>query len=158
MRYFGTSMQKPPSGAPSVLIVDDEPTLGKVLASLLAQAGIQSKTAGSAREALGVFAAIGPDAVITNLRMPDMDGMELLRELKRMAPSTPVIMLTAHGSVPLAVEAMKAGAADFLSKPFDREEVLYTVQRPSPSPSTAKARRPEWRSPPGRRSSAPRRR
>jgi len=129
MRYFGTSMQKPPSGAPSVLIVDDEPTLGKVLASLLAQAGIQSKTAGSAREALGVFAAIGPDAVITDLRMPDMDGMELLRELKRMAPSTPVIMLTAHGSVPLAVEAMKAGAADFLSKPFDREEVLYTVRK-----------------------------
>ncbi|MFO0549155.1 MAG: sigma-54 dependent transcriptional regulator [Polyangiaceae bacterium] len=100
----------------------------------------------SASAALRLFEASAFDAVITDLRMPDMDGMALLRELHARAPEVPVVMLTAHGTVPIAVEAMRAGAADFMMKPFDRDEVLYTLDKvlaagatskPPPAPASA---------------------
>jgi DNA-binding NtrC family response regulator len=112
-----------------VLVVDDDAAVGMVLVGLLSQEGIEGRHVTSAKEALAVFAAEPFDAVLTDLRMPGMDGMALLKELKRRAEEVPVIMLTAHGNVPVAVEAMKAGAADFLTKPFERDEVVYTVKK-----------------------------
>ncbi|HZI05792.1 MAG TPA: sigma-54 dependent transcriptional regulator, partial [Archangium sp.] len=69
------------------------------------------------------------DVVVSDVRMPGMGGMELLAEVGRAWPDVPVILLTAHGTVPLAVEAMKAGAADFALKPFDREEILFSIRK-----------------------------
>ena len=112
-----------------VLVVDDDATLGLVLTALLSQAGYVSKHVSSAREALALAETTLPRVVITDLRMPDMDGMSLLAELRMRAPEVVVVMLTAHGNVETAVRAMKGGAADFLTKPFDREAVLFTLQK-----------------------------
>jgi two-component system response regulator AtoC len=112
-----------------VLLVDDDAAMGKVLAALLAQEEMDPHYVGGGTEALAALEAAPFDLVVTDLRMPGMDGMTLLGELTRRRPELPVIMLTAHGTVPLAVEALKAGATDFVLKPFDREELIYSVRK-----------------------------
>ncbi|HEY3495061.1 MAG TPA: response regulator, partial [Polyangiaceae bacterium] len=119
-------MQK---NAAEVLIVDDDAAIRTVASALLEQAGIPSVLAASGDEALGVLERQPVGVVVTDLRMPGMDGMALLANVTRDYPDVAVIVLTAHATVELAVEAMKAGAADFLRKPFDREEVLFVVKK-----------------------------
>ena len=114
---------------PSVLTVDDDASMGKVLGALLTQAGFAPHHVRSGAEALAAVEATPFDLVITDLRMPGMDGMALLAQLTQRWPDVPVLMLTAHGTVPIAVEAMKAGAADFVLKPFDREELVYVIKK-----------------------------
>ncbi len=133
-----------------VLVVDDDRAVGMVLASLLAQAGYQSHHVTGGAEALAALTSRGFDLVLSDVRMPGMDGMELLSEVKRKAPDVPVLLMTAHGSVPLAVEAMKNGAADFLLKPFDREEILYTLEKALAGVAKAAAHPPPLSSPPHR--------
>jgi two-component system response regulator AtoC len=113
----------------NVLLVDDDPAVAKVLGALLAQAGLTTHTARDGQEALALLARKPIDVVVSDVRMPGMDGMQLLSEVAKGWPDVPVILLTAHGTVPLAVEAMKAGAADFVLKPFDREEILFSVRK-----------------------------
>ncbi|HVI03316.1 MAG TPA: sigma-54 dependent transcriptional regulator [Enhygromyxa sp.] len=114
------------SQKPRVLVVDDEPNLRKVLGALLQQAGHEVVTEPDGESGLarvkssprGTF-----DVVISDLRMPGMDGMQLLKALVEEDPGLPVIILTAHGTVDTAVEAVKSGAFDFLEKPFDRDQI-----------------------------------
>jgi len=113
----------------TVLVVDDDPAVGRVLSGLLTQAGWRSRWVSSGAQALAELQKLPTDLMITDLRMEGMSGMELLARARAEFPEIPVVVLTAHGTVPIAVEAMKAGAADFLLKPFDREEVLYTVRK-----------------------------
>nr|WP_211194671.1 sigma-54 dependent transcriptional regulator [Pyxidicoccus fallax] len=113
----------------NVLLVDDDLAVAKVLGALLAQAGLTVHAARDGKEALAVLARRPVDVVVSDVRMPGMDGMQLLAEVAKGWPDVPVILLTAHGTVPLAVEAMKAGAADFVLKPFDREEILFTIRK-----------------------------
>ncbi|QRK12870.1 sigma-54-dependent Fis family transcriptional regulator [Archangium violaceum] len=113
----------------SVLLVDDDPAVAKVLGALLGQAGLTVHTATQGQEALALLGRKPIDVVVSDVRMPGMSGMELLAEVGRTWPDVPVILLTAHGTVPLAVEAMKAGAADFALKPFDREEILFSIRK-----------------------------
>jgi two-component system, NtrC family, response regulator AtoC len=110
------------------LVVDDDPAVGKVLGKLLAQDGIDSASVLSGTEALSQLSRTYFDLVITDLRMPGMDGIDLLRKVRKDYAETPVILITAHGTIPLAVEAMKAGASDFITKPFERDEILQTVR------------------------------
>ncbi|WP_208719478.1 sigma-54-dependent transcriptional regulator [Corallococcus sicarius] len=112
-----------------VLVVDDDPALLKVLGALLTQAGLTPHPASSAKDALALLARRPIDVVLSDVRMPGMSGLELLAEVGRVWPDVPVLLMTAHGTVPLAVEAMKAGAADFVLKPFDREELLFTLRK-----------------------------
>ncbi len=112
-----------------MLCVDDDPAVGKVLAALLAQAGVNAVLAASGNEALDVLGRRAIDLVVSDLRMPGIGGMDLLKSVGERWPEIPVVILTAHGTVPLAVEAMRAGAADFLLKPFDRDEVLYVIDK-----------------------------
>ncbi|HKA91505.1 MAG TPA: sigma-54 dependent transcriptional regulator [Haliangiales bacterium] len=112
-----------------VLVVDDDEAVAKVLMALLGQAGFDAAHAPSGETALTILADRPVDLVVSDVRMPGMGGLALLAEARRRWPEVPVILLTAHGSVPLAVEAMKAGAADFILKPFDREEVMYAVRK-----------------------------
>ena len=114
---------------PRVLIVDDDRAILKVLASQLAQDGIRTFEAESGEQALALLDSQPVDVVLTDLRMPGMDGMTLLTRIARSWPEVPVIVLTAYGSIQLAVETMKAGAADFIIKPFDRDEVLFVVRK-----------------------------
>ncbi|HSU38932.1 MAG TPA: response regulator, partial [Polyangiaceae bacterium] len=103
---------------PCVLLVDDDAAVRTVLAALLRQGGIEAIEAASASEALTFLNDGVTDVMVTDLRMPGMDGMELLARASKTWPDVPVIMLTAHGNVPLAVEAMRQGAFEFLLKPF----------------------------------------
>ncbi len=109
--------------------IDDDAAMRDSLSFLLASAGIDVKTHASAVSFLEELPGLSASLVISDVRMPEMSGVELLRKLKALKPSLPVILLTGHGDVPLAVEAIKAGAADFLEKPFDDEALLASVRR-----------------------------
>ncbi len=111
-----------------ILIVDDEAKLGRVVVEMLEGAGHVVSRAGSGREALVRIAAEPLDLVITDLRMPGVDGMAVLRETRRIAPTTDVMMMTAHATAQNAVDAMREGAIDYLIKPFAMEELRLRVQ------------------------------
>ncbi len=115
-----------------ILLVDDEPNLRKVLGALLKQQGFEVHAESDGAAALARVQAAPPrtfDAVITDLRMPNLDGMGLLRALAVHEPGLPVILLTAHGSVESAVEAVKLGAFDYLEKPFDKDQIHQILQK-----------------------------
>jgi DNA-binding NtrC family response regulator len=114
---------------PRVLIVDDEERMASVVAMALGRAGYECETCTSGEAALAAVDARGADAVVTDWRMPGMDGIELLRRLHVQRPALPVILITAHGSVPSAVAAMREGAFDYLTKPFDNDELRALVGR-----------------------------
>jgi DNA-binding NtrC family response regulator len=113
----------------TVLIADDEANLRKVLAAMLRREGYEVLTAADGAEALDLMAKTPIDVVLTDLRMPRIDGMELLRRILAEYRGTPVVMLTAHGTVDTAVTAMKLGAFDYLSKPYDQEELQIIIRK-----------------------------
>ena len=112
-----------------VLLIDDDPHLRAALSQTLDLAGLQVQTLSDARQALETLPADWPGVVVSDIRMPGMDGMQLLRALHERDPELPVILVTGHGDVPLAVQAMRAGAWDFLEKPFPSETLLDGVRR-----------------------------
>ena len=115
--------------AERVLIVDDEINMRWVLKEALADAGYEVITAGSGQEALAEMGQLPASLVVLDLKMKGMDGLAALRRLRERWPDVVVLILTAHGSVPTAVEAMQLGAADYLRKPFDVEEVRFKIHR-----------------------------
>ncbi len=110
-----------------VLVVDDEPAVLFTLKEVLAERGHEPVTAASGREALARLD--GVEAVVTDLAMPGMDGLELLAAVRERDAALPVVLLTAHGSEKVAVRAMKAGAYDYATKPFDIDELVVVVER-----------------------------
>jgi len=112
-----------------ILAVDDQQDICWLLSSLLKDAGYAVSTAANGQQALEVVAKQPPNLVLMDIRMPRMDGITALEHLKESHPHLPVIMLTAYGGVPSAVQAMKLGAEDYLLKPFHNEEVLLAVRR-----------------------------
>jgi DNA-binding NtrC family response regulator len=112
-----------------ILFVDDDASGRELGAFNLEKAGYQVQLAATGEEALEQFAPERHDVVITDLRMPGIDGLQVMRVVKGRAPRTPVIVITAYGSVDTAVEAMKLGAYDFVGKPFNRDHLLLTVKR-----------------------------
>jgi DNA-binding NtrC family response regulator len=113
----------------NVLVVDDEPKLCDLLASALSQSGIQVFTAGNGLHALKVLEAEDIDLVISDWRMPGMDGPQLLAEIKTRYPHLPVIVMTAYSTVKNAVQSMRNGAFDYIAKPFDIDELDITVNK-----------------------------
>ncbi len=114
---------------PRVLVVDDEERMASVVAMALGRAGYACETCASAAEALAALAARGADVVVTDWKMPGMDGIELLKRLHAEQPGLPVILITAFASVPSAVAAMREGAFDYVTKPFDNDELRAVVAR-----------------------------
>jgi DNA-binding NtrC family response regulator len=114
---------------PRILVVDDEERMAAVVAAALARGGLECETCASGEAALAALDARGADAVVTDWKMPGMDGMELLRRLHAKRPGLPVVMLTAFGNVPAAVAAMREGAFDYVIKPFDNDELRACVAR-----------------------------
>jgi two-component system, LuxR family, response regulator FixJ len=117
-----------PSEIPTVHVIDDDEAARHSLAFLLGTAKINVKTYDSAAAFLEVAADVRSGCIITDVRMPEISGIDLLQRLKELKIGIPVIVITGHGDVPLAVEAMKIGAADFLEKPFDDEVLLSSVR------------------------------
>jgi two-component system response regulator FixJ len=112
-----------------LLIVDDDSDVRDSLRALLESAGFKVRDFDSAKKVLADPAISQGACLIADIRMPDMDGLELQEELSRRQVGLPVIIVTGHGDVPLAVRAMKAGAIDFIEKPFDGELMLDSVRR-----------------------------
>jgi two-component system response regulator AtoC len=112
-----------------VLVIDDEPSMRFTLEAILGDAGIEVETASGGAVGIAAFETRGADVVLTDLAMPDVDGMSVLASMRVQDPSVPVMMLTAHGSERVAVAAMKAGAFDYIPKPFDPDELLLSVKR-----------------------------
>ncbi len=113
----------------TVLVVDDDPLSRTALTDLLGRSGYEPVEARSGQQALERFQAGAFLAVITDLRMPRMDGLELMRRIRERDPVVPVVLVTAYGSVQTAVEAMKEGASDYVTKPFSSDEILATLAR-----------------------------
>jgi two-component system, LuxR family, response regulator FixJ len=117
-----------PSDQAIVHVIDDDEAVRQSLAFLLAAAGIEVQTYESATAFLDVATTVKTGCVITDVRMPEVSGIDLLRRLEEFKLGVPVIVITGHGDVPLAVEAMKIGAVDFIEKPFDDEVLLTSVR------------------------------
>ncbi len=112
-----------------ILIVDDDPLIRQGLERLLTRQGYQVTSADSVAAARLLLARGGFDLVLTDLQMPDEDGLVLLREIRQRFPTLPAVMLTAHGTMDVVVQAMRAGANDFLTKPYTMGELLSIVRR-----------------------------
>src|SRR5919198_1471909 len=115
--------------ADRVLVVDDEQSLRKVLAATLQREGYEVTVCEDGEEALSSLERDGADVVVTDLVMPRMDGLSLLRKVVSRHPDVPVIVITAHGRIDSAVEAMKAGAFDFIAKPFENAELKAIIAK-----------------------------
>ena len=132
-----------------ILLVDDDPDLLKLISLRLASAGYHVRTADSGEAALGALAVARPGVVISDLRMPGIDGLQLFEAIHREHPALPVIILTAHGTIPDAVAATQRGVFGFLTKPFDSQDLLQKVaaalrlagDTPAENPDTSG----EWR-------------
>lgn len=112
-----------------ILVVDDEENLRLVLRTLLKRQGYEVETASSGEEALKLVESFGPDVVVTDVRMPKMGGMDLLATLRAKGNDATVIVMSAYGNVELALEAIKAGAYDYVQKPFKPEEIVLALRK-----------------------------
>ena len=119
----------PPSSGARLLVVDDEAHQREMLSGILERAGYRVETAATATEALAVLGKNPFDLVLTDQKMPGLDGLALLEQVQTLQMELPVVMMTAFGSVSEAVAAMKKGAADYLTKPFEREELLLVLDK-----------------------------
>jgi two-component system response regulator RegA len=139
-------------GASSILLVDDTFVLRERLSMAMQQRGFRVETAGSYEEAIEVFRKRPTELAVLDLRMPGKSGLELLRKLLQIEPETRIIILSGFGSIPASIDAVRAGAVNFLSKPADADDILSAFMRgdePSvpdgavafPAPSLA---RNEW--------------
>lgn len=116
--------------APRVLIVDDEPLICDLLERILEGEGLELRTTSKGQEVPAIIKGQKYNLIISDLKMPGVNGMDLLQEIKRISPGTAVIIITGYGTVETAVEAMKHGAYDFIAKPFHEvEQVVNTVRR-----------------------------
>ena len=115
--------------ASTVLVIDDDTSLRRVLEFNLQEEGYEVITASSGEEGIRLFTEEHPLLVITDMKMPGMDGFQVLKTIKRQSPDTLVIIITAFGAVETAVEAMKQGAYDYITKPFNRDQLRLTVRK-----------------------------
>jgi FixJ family two-component response regulator len=114
---------------PIVFIVDDDESVRKALKRLIKSVGMNVETFTTAREFLSRQHYEGPSCLVLDIRMPGLSGLDLQQELAKAGLTLPVIFITGHGNIPMSVRAMKAGAVDFLEKPFDDQDLLDAIQQ-----------------------------
>lgn len=112
-----------------VHVVDDEQAMRDSLAFLIESAGLNVRTYESGPQLLRSAGPLAPGCIVTDIRMPEMSGLDLVRKLKAQGVGHPVIVITGHGDIPLAVEAMREGVVDFLEKPFDDDLLLAAIRK-----------------------------
>jgi FixJ family two-component response regulator len=128
---------------PIVFVVDDDTAIREALASLIGSIGLRVECFASSQEFLRRRNVDSPSCLVLDVRMPGLSGFELQRELDRAQRSIPIIYITAHGDIPMAVQAMKAGAIDFLSKPFRDEDLLDAIRKALDRDAAFRARQAE---------------
>ena len=116
-----------------ILVVDDEPLVTKSCRRILSEAGHEVQTAQSGREGLRQALTQHFDLVMTDLKMPDLDGMDLVRAVRKDRPQTAIVIITGYGTIPSAVAATRLGVADYIEKPFTPEEIMEAVRRALPA-------------------------
>ena len=114
---------------PSVLVIDDDPGLAEVIELLLSREGYEPLHAGTVRDGLARVAGAAPDVVLTDLKLPDGTGLDVIRQVRKERPELPLILITSYSSMESAIGALRAGAIDYLIKPFENEDLLRAVQR-----------------------------
>src|SRR5579863_79811 len=114
--------------APVVFVVDDDASVRDAVKRLIASVGLRAETFGSTREFLAAKRPEAPACLVLDVRLPDASGLELQRELADANVDLPIIFITGHGDIPMSVQAMKAGAVEFLTKPFRGQELLDAIQ------------------------------
>jgi FixJ family two-component response regulator len=115
--------------SPTVCVVDDDPSLRDALTSLIRSVGLRVETFGSAREFLTGQHPDAPGCLVLDVRLPGLSGLDLQRELAAADLHIPIIFITGHGDIPMSVQAMKAGAVEFLTKPFRDQDLLDAIQQ-----------------------------
>lgn len=128
---------------PTIFIVDDDPSVRESTELMLKSVGFNVKTFVSAQDFLDARFQEGPGCVVLDVRMPGMSGLELQEKLVSVKTPLPVIFITGHGTVPMSVRAMKAGAVDFLQKPFEEQDLLDAIQRAISQQRERKSKRDE---------------
>lgn len=113
---------------PSVLIIDDDPTFCLMLKSFLSKKDFATETAFSGAEAINQVKNNNFDIVLSDFRLPDTDGLELLENIREIKPGTPVIIMTSYADIRIAVKAMKIGAYEYVTKPVNPDEILLTIK------------------------------
>jgi FixJ family two-component response regulator len=131
------------AGDPIVLVLDDDPGVGEGLAGLLHSAGLESEVYTSPQEYLRHPRPASPACLILDVQLRDLSGLELQADLAKGDPPLPIIFITGHGTIPMSVRAMKRGAVEFLTKPFDAEELLDAVHQALSQDRGARERRTE---------------
>jgi len=111
-----------------VMIIDDEQSVRDSLSAVLATYGFRTASCGNAHEALEMIRKSTPDCVVLDVRMPEIDGLALQRMLAQTAANLPVIIITGHADIAMAVQAMRNGASDFIEKPIDDEQLVASIQ------------------------------
>ena len=122
-------MNQPASAPGRILVVEDDRMVRRALVEWLGIAGHTTSEAENASAALGMLEAEQPDLVLSDVRMPGLSGLELLERLQALDPDLPVVLITGHGDVPLAVSAMRLGAHDFITKPYDPDHLAAIIAR-----------------------------
>lgn len=117
-----------PRRAPTVFVIDDDADMRAAIQGLLKAAGLRSESFGTAEEFLGNNEPDGPSCLVLDVSLPGVGGMELQRKLADAGVSIPIVFITGHGDIPMTVKAIKSGAVEFLTKPFDDHELLNAIQ------------------------------
>ena len=117
------------AGSPTVFVVDDDAAMREALSSLIRSVGLRVEVFSSAREFLRKTASEGPACLVLDVRLPGLSGMDLQRDLVEANSHLPIIFITGHGDIPMSVRAMKAGAVEFLTKPFRDQDLLDAIQQ-----------------------------
>jgi FixJ family two-component response regulator len=121
--------ERPPTDEPTVYLVDDDPGVRRTAKALIESVGLGVQAFGSAREFLDSQRPDAPGCLVLDVRLPVVSGLDLQRELAKTGNSMPIIFITAHGDIPMSVQAMKAGAVEFLSKPFRDQQLLDAISQ-----------------------------
>jgi FixJ family two-component response regulator len=128
---------------PTVFVVDDDEAIREALKSLISSVGLQVATFASAREFLQSRGSDAPGCMVLDVRLPGLSGLDLQRELSDANIHTPIIFITGHGDIPMTVQAMKAGAVEFLTKPFRDQDLLDAIEQALERDRTAREQRAE---------------
>ena len=128
---------------PIVLVVDDDSSVRRSLKRLIGSTGVEVETFASAEDFLRRDPPDRPSCLVLDVRLPDLSGIDLQEELARAELSMPIIFITGHATVPMSVQAMKAGAVDFIQKPFDEKELLEAIERAIDGDMRARGKRAE---------------